>query len=353
MKNAEIKESNLEKKYVTFNVYSALSSIPEIMCEWWASSGKDINSFLKDVELDTIITEEQFIDSILGKYYFSNAFMYLIKLKLPNIIATEKLYYLNNQLRKSNASKLKLDKIKLSSAIKEILETRKSIRKESILHWHKEHKEAGRLAAQRYREAHPEEVKAAKKKYRQEHKEQIRAYKLSRRDIENEQQRKRYHENIDESRKKARENYKKYRENHLEEKRLRDKRYRETHKDEIKQRRQIRMNDEEYCMKRRALRREQYKINAREILEKRKKARLDNIDTAKQQERKYGATYRSKHKEEINERNRKRYQENLELNRIKSAEKQRKYRIKKRFKEQTSPVIFSLLDALISHKEKQ
>ena len=84
----------LSDRFLNISCYTLLESIPEMLSEWWTASKQDIPSFSHNTELSKIITEKDFIDIVVGKYYFSNTFMMLIKEKIPYKVTFNTLYHL-------------------------------------------------------------------------------------------------------------------------------------------------------------------------------------------------------------------------------------------------------------------
>ena len=42
------REENLSQQFLNISHYTVLEDIPEILCEWWSRTKKDLRSFLKD-----------------------------------------------------------------------------------------------------------------------------------------------------------------------------------------------------------------------------------------------------------------------------------------------------------------
>ena len=346
------KEEQLTEQFFNVSHYTLMEDIPEMLCEWWSSTQKDITAFLADEGLSEFLDEKKFIDVLLGKHYFSNYFLMLVKEKIPYNVTIEKLYRSNKNFikRHQEAELLKVDDALIISVLKDTYAKRKKARTQYIREWHENNKSRGIAARARYYLLHRDKELEYKKKYRETHKEEIRAYKQSRREIENEQQRRRYHADIEKNREKKR----LYNQNMSEEQKAKAKQqkaeYDRTHRDEINQRIREHMKDENCRRIKREKDRARYKKNAKKIQAKRSEQRLQNIEQCRAKEREYGKIYREKHREEIRAKSRASYQANLEQNRLKNAEKQKQCRAKKRFRTETGPVVMSLLDAIIKAK---
>ena len=345
---------SLSEGFLHISHYTLLDGVPEILSEWWSSTLKDMNSFLKDEGLSEVIDDKTFTDILIGKYHFSNAFLLFIHEKLPCKIKIETLYRYNKLFMKQhpNAQRLKTDDEAIRDILRRNFARKRQKRKQDIREWHLTHKERSLIAAKKYRITHQEQIKQSKKLYRETHKEQIRAYKISRREISNEQERKRYRADIEKNRELDRKYRKKYYAENREKILERQAKYRLAHRDEINERFAKRMENEQYRSKIRARQRASYHRNAAEIQERRKQQKLQNLEQVRAKDKIYGKTYREKHREEIRARNRASYQENLVENRKKSAEKQRKYQAKKRFVTKTGPIIMPLLEAIIAQKNQ-
>ena len=348
------KEENLSTQFLNISHYTLLDDIPEMLCEWWSATKKEVRTFIQDEGLSEFVDDKTFIDILLGKYYFSNYFLMLIREKLPYNISIEKLYRSNKKFIQSHraASKLIVDDRLIIKALKGVYAQKKDDRDAYIKNWHLKHKLNGAEAVARYRMLHKEEIKESKKKYRETHKEEIRAYKKSRREKDNEQQRQRYHRDIEKSREQGRTYQKKFYQKHKTEILAQQAEYRLLHREEILERARQRMENEEYRLRVRERGRANYRKNSAEIQQRRKQKRLQNLEQAKALEREYGKTYREKNREKINARNRANYQNKLLENRKINAEKQKKYRNKKRFKEETGKIIMPLLNALLLSKKE-
>ena len=345
-------DKSLSIQYLNINRYTLLTSIPEMISEWWAYSGKSAEDFLKSEELSEVIDEKIFIDILIGKYKFSTRFLSLLQEKIPYNITLNKLYSLNKSFAAEHpeAEILSVDSNKLQSLLRKIYLRKKESKKKRIKKWQQENKEAIAESKARYRESHKEEIREKKRKYRETHREQIKAYKKSRREITNRQQREKYHADIEKSREKGRMYSKRYKEQNRDKVLLSQRKYREKHKDDIKQRLQERLENAEYCEHLRMMKRASYHKNAAQIQQRKTQRRLENLEEALLKERKYGEVYRNKHRAEINARSRAKYEENLLENRKKCAERTRKYRNKKRFKKETSKIIMPLLSAIAAYK---
>lgn len=351
-KSDKTETAGLSKQYLNISYYTLLTSIPEMLSEWWSYSGKDVKNFIKDEDLSEIIDEKTFADILIGRYKFTNQFLSLMRAKIPYDITLDKLYFLNKTFEKEHpeAETLCVDSDKLHLLLRKIYLQKKEKRKNQILNWQKEHKESRAKIRALYLEKHKEEIQKRRKEYRETHREQIKAYKESHREISNLRQRERYHADIEKSREKGRLHQKQYREQNKEKIHERDRKYRAEHKEEIKQNRQSRLENEEYRTHVREIKRANYHKNAARIQQKRKQQRLEKIEEALIKERQYGAVYRNKHRDEINARGRQKYQENLTENRKKSVIRTKKYRNKLRFKNTTGKIIMPLLSALAIHK---
>lgn len=346
------KEEKLSEQFLHISPYTLLESIPEMLSEWWASTQKDMHTFLEDNGLSKVIDDKTFTDILLGKYYFSDTFLVLLKEKIPYNISLEKLYWHNKSFIKkhSKAEQLKTDDDLVINLLKEIRAKKKEEKKKHLRAIRLMYKKKAAEASARYRSTHKEEIKESKKKYRQTHKKEIKAYRASRREKDNELQHKRYVANLEENRAKGRIYGKKRYQEHKGEILARQTEYRSQHREEINERRRKRMENEEYRFKARERYKAYYDQNSAEVKERRKQRRLQNIEEVRSQEKIYGKTYREKHREEIRARNRAHYREDLQNSREKSAERQRKYRNKKRFKTETSKMIMPLLSALVASK---
>lgn len=206
------KGDNIPVHFLNISYYRVLDSVPEIISEWWSSTGKDINTFLKDEHLSEILDEQMFINIITGKYNLDIKFLLLIKEKIPCDMQIEKLYRLNQKFCKLHreVEDLPIKGEALVALLKQLYIEKKEQRAESIKLWHSNHKERAAEASARYRRLHHDKVIEYKRKYRETHKEQIKAYKASRREITNEQQRQRYRKDIEKSRALGRAHQKKY-----------------------------------------------------------------------------------------------------------------------------------------------
>lgn len=348
------REEQLSEQFLNISSYTLLDDIPEMLCEWWSSTKKDLHTFLVDEGLTQIIDDKTFENIVLGKYYFSNYFLLFIKEKLPYNVSIEKLYRHNKNFIKEHkeAEELRVNEELIVKWLKDFYAQKSTKRKQSIFEWQQTHKSKMAEARARYYQTHKEKEKEYKKQYRETHKEEIRAYKRGRREIENEQQRKRYHANIEKEREKRR----LYIQNMSEEQKAKlaehKAEYDRTHREQINARVRQFMRDESHRYARREKDRVRYRKKATEIQAKRKLQRLENLEVAKTKEREYGKVYRNKHREEINAKNRASYYENLEENRKRNAEKQKIFRAKKRFKTETGPMVMRLLDAILLSKCK-
>ena len=348
------REENLSNRFLNISRYTLLEDIPEMLCEWWSGTEKDLQSFLKDEGLSEVIDEQTFIDIVLKKYYFSDRFLVFLKDKVPYNVSIEKLYRRNKTFMKKHpeAECLKLNEELVSRLLKGVYDQKKEDRRQYVRDWHMEHKAEGIEASHKYYQLNKEKIRIRKKIYRIVHKEEIKAYKKSRREIENEQQRLRYHADIEKSREKRR----LYNQNMSEEQKAKLTEYKaecsRTHREQINERERERMKDETNRLRKQQKDRARYHQNSAEIQEKKRQKRLNNLEEARAKERAYGKTYRDKHREEIREKNRAKYQENLLESRKKGAERQKSYCARKRFREVTSKMIMPLLSALILSKKE-
>ena len=348
------KPESLSTQYFNICNYTLMTSIPEMLSEWWSYSGKSVAEFLESEELSEVINEKTFVDILVGKYKLTNQLLPLIRAKVPYNVSLNKLYSLNKNfsVEHPKAKLLYVDNEKLHALLRKIYLQKKEKRKTQIKDWQQENKDKIAQVKARYIESHKEEIKKRKKEYRETHREQIKAYKESRREITNRQQRERYHADIESSREKGRMYSKIYKEQNREKVLQSQRKYREGHREEIKIKRQKRMEDAEYREHLRAVKNANYHKNAAKIQQRKTQRRLENLEESLLKEREYGKVYRDKHREEINIRDRERYQANLLENRQKSAERARKYRNKLRFRKETGKVIMPLLDAIINAKTK-
>lgn len=95
-------QEQLSNQFFNVSNYTILESIPEILCEWWSNTRKDIREFLDSEGFSSVIDDKMFVDVLLGKYYFSNYFLMLIREKLPYHVTLEKLYHINKNFMKNH-----------------------------------------------------------------------------------------------------------------------------------------------------------------------------------------------------------------------------------------------------------
>lgn len=118
----EEKAENLSTQYLNICNYTLLTSIPEMLSEWWTYSGKSIEEFLESEELSEVIDEKTFVDVLVGKYTFTNQFLPLIRDKMPYNVTLNKLYSLNKSFRAEHpeAKLLQVDNDKLHAVLRKI-----------------------------------------------------------------------------------------------------------------------------------------------------------------------------------------------------------------------------------------
>ena len=111
---------HVSKKFVNKSPYDIFDNIPEILCEWWSNSGKDMRTFLEEKELSKFISEKTFENILLGKHNFSEHFLILLSSKIVPKVTLERLYWLNRNFAKAHpeATELKTDKSQILDFLK-------------------------------------------------------------------------------------------------------------------------------------------------------------------------------------------------------------------------------------------
>lgn len=112
-------------QYNTSTLNSQIRSLGEIFCEYYLNCPSNVNSlseFLKQEQLDKIISQEDFQKLICGEAFLSADALEYFRLKLPFALTSNKMHELNTRVRvqSKSAEELKLDMDLIAQQTKEL-----------------------------------------------------------------------------------------------------------------------------------------------------------------------------------------------------------------------------------------
>ena len=164
-----IDNAEFSSSFSSFSIYEKndaqlLSSIPEILCSWYADENgkyKNIDDFLKSNRLENFLTARDFTAVINSKALLPASFLPLLQRKLPFNIGLKRLEDINRQhyIQSKKARPLIMNTKLIVKEIQRIQQERKAKREAEL----KAYREA-------YAKKYAERIKAYRKKYYQEHK---------------------------------------------------------------------------------------------------------------------------------------------------------------------------------------
>lgn len=121
---------NFKMSFSSSSIASQVSTLGELFAEYFLhdpAETNDINTFLKNNQLDDIITENQFMQVMCGEACLPQEALEFFRLKLPFEISQNKMHYLNVKAKRNvpNIEVLDLPKDKM-------LQFSSSVRKQKI-----------------------------------------------------------------------------------------------------------------------------------------------------------------------------------------------------------------------------